>query len=73
MSKMSIPKNAGKQLDSLEAGIFDEDDSDASLGRLFAGCIAFLDYSTDEKNAHISSDSHYRFVSIITESNLLVI
>ena len=67
MSKMSIPKSAGKQLDSSEEGIFDEDDDKASLGRLFAGCIAFLDHSTNEENGHTSSDSNDRFVSIMNQ------
>jgi hypothetical protein len=64
MLKMSIPKSSRKQVDSVEEGIFDEDDDEVSLGRLFAGCIAYLDNSHDEENGHTSSDSDSGYVRL---------
>jgi hypothetical protein len=62
MLKMSIPKSFQKQVDSVEESIFNEDEDEESLGRLFAGCIAYLDHSRAEENGHTSSDSDYGYV-----------
>jgi hypothetical protein len=64
MLKMSIPKGSRKQLDSVDEGIFEEDDDEASLGRLFAGCTAYLDTSHEDENGHTSSDSDHGYVRI---------
>lgn len=43
ITKMTIPNRMSAQSDTLLNKMFQEDDEVHSLGRLFAGCITYLD------------------------------